>query len=321
VKLSIIIVNWKVRELLRGCLRSVFEQTRLPSGSWEVIVVDNDSRDGSVEMVRSEFPQARLIVSETNLGFADGCQAGYEVSSGEFVLLLNPDTIVLDHAIEKMIEQIEQDPKVAVLGSRLLNTDGSFQRASGGAYPKLTNLAWNYLLLNRLLPSRWAPESLFLEGDPQGIREIEWVSGASLMFRRSAVGERIFDPAFFMFGEDMDLCDRVRDAGWKVLYSARQSIVHHHGSSFAKQSEREVLATVYKGPRSFFARTHNRFELLLYDLILFVGYLSRWLASTLIAAVSGNSDHRDQAHFSRQFVRSMVSARTQTQSRGEQRST
>jgi GT2 family glycosyltransferase len=260
-------------------------------------------------MVEAEFPQVRLIASADNLGFADGCQAGYDISSGKLVLLLNPDTVVLDHAIDSMVALMDKRPDVAILGSRLLNSDGSFQRASGGAYPRLSNVAWNYFFLGKLLPKSWAPEPLFLDGDPPGIREIEWVSGASLMFRRSAVGKRIFDPAFFMFGEDMDLCDRMRRAGWKVLYSAEQSIVHHHGSSFAKQSERAVLATVYKGPRSFFARNHNRFELFLYDAILFLGYGLRWVAASALALVSRSRDHAEQARFSRDFVRSMMRVR------------
>ena len=309
MKLSIVIVNWKVKALLRDCLRSVFAEMKLPAGDYEVIVVDNDSRDGSVEMIEAEFPQVRLIASPDNLGFADGCQAGYDLSSGELVLLLNPDTVVLDHAINSMVALMEARPDAAIVGSRLLNSDGSFQRASGGAYPRLSNVAWNYFFLGKLLPGSWAPEPLFLDGDPMGIREIEWVSGASLMFRRSAVGKRIFDPAFFMFGEDMDLCDRMRRSGWKVLYSTQQSIVHHHGSSFAKQSERAVLATVYKGPRTFFARTHNRFELFLYDAILFLGYGLRWLASSLLAMVSSREDHAEQARFSRDFVRSMMRVR------------
>jgi GT2 family glycosyltransferase len=276
---------------------------------FEVIVVDNDSRDGSVEMMKSDFPWVRVEASPVNLGFAAGSQLGYELSSGEFVLLLNPDTVVVDHAIDTLVERLAATPDAAIIGSRLLNSDGSFQRASGGAFPSLANVAWNYLFLNRVLPARWGPEEMFIKGDPQGIRDIDWVSGASLLFRRAAVGERIFDPAFFMFGEDMDVCDRMKRQGWRVLYSTEQSIIHHHGSSFAKQAEQQVLATVYKGPRTFFARTHGPFALAVYDLLLVVGYGTRWLGALLLQLCTRRQNYADQARFSGDFVRTMLRAR------------
>jgi hypothetical protein len=306
---SIVIVNWKVRDLLRDCLASVRDQMLMDPADYEVIVVDNDSADGSVEMMAAEFPWVRVEASPVNLGFADGSQRGYELSSGEFILLLNPDTVILDHAVDKMVARMAATPDAAIIGARLLNSDGSFQRASGGAFPSLANVAWNYLFLSRLLPARWGPEEMFLKGDPQGIRDLDWVSGASLLFRRAAVGRRIFDPAFFMFGEDMDVCDRMKRQGWRVLYSTEQSIVHHHGSSFAKQAERQIMATVYKGPRAFFARSHGRMALAAYDLLLFVGYGLRWVAADMLNLFTRKAEHAELARFSGDFVRTMVRAR------------
>ncbi|OJU17942.1 MULTISPECIES: glycosyltransferase family 2 protein [unclassified Sphingomonas] len=305
-RLAIIIVNWNVRDLLRDCLAAVRDSEGLAPGDIETIVVDNDSADGSAAMVAAEFPAVRLIESGANLGFARGCQRGYEATAAPFVMLLNPDTMVDRDAIATMLATIAGDPAIGILGARLRNSDGSFQRASGGAFPTLANLAWNYLFLGHLLPRRWAPPAVYLDDDPPGIRPIDWVSGASLTFRRAAVGPRIFDPAFFMFGEDMEVCRRVRDAGWNVLYSARQSITHHHGQSFSRQTSLEVLATVYKGPRFFFRQGRGPLARLCYDAILFTGYASRWAIFSLLAAVRPGSGHAEMARFSRRYLGAMI---------------
>jgi GT2 family glycosyltransferase len=304
--LAIVIVNWNVRDLLRDCLAAITSSTGLAEGEVETIVVDNDSADDSAAMVRAEFPWAHLIESGANLGFADGCQLGYEATAAPFVMLLNPDTVPDPDAIASMLATISGDDRIGILGSRLRNTDGSFQRASGGAFPTLGNLAWNYLFLGAVLPRRWAPRAVYLDDDPSGIRPIDWVSGASLTFRREAVGPRIFHPEFFMFGEDMELCDRVARAGWQVLYSARQTITHHHGQSFARQRSLEVLATVYKGPRFFFRQGRGTAARLAYDAILFVGYASRWAIFSLLALVRPNREYGAMARFSRRYLGAMA---------------
>jgi len=305
-RLAIVIVNWNVRDLLRDCLAAVRDSEGLTPDAVETIVVDNDSADGSAAMVATEFPAVRLIQSGANLGFARGCQLGYETTAAPFVMLLNPDTVVDRDAIAAMLTTIAGDPSIGILGSRLRNSDGSFQRASGGAFPTLTNLAWNYLFLGHLLPRRWAPSAVYLNDDPPGIRPIDWVSGASLTFRRSAVGPSIFHPAFFMFGEDMELCRRVRDAGWQVLYSARQTITHHHGQSFSRQTSLDVLATVYKGPRFFFRQGRGPLARLCYDAILFAGYAGRWAIFSLLAVVRPGEGNAEMARFSRRYLGAMI---------------
>lgn len=305
-RLAIVIVNWNVRDLLRDCLAAVRDSDGIAPGTVETIVIDNDSADASAAMVAAEFPWARLIESGANLGFADGCQMGYAATSAPLVMLLNPDTVVDADAIASMLRQMEDDPAIGILGSRLRNSDGSFQRASGGAFPTLANLAWNYLFLGQVLPRRWAPRAVYMDDDPPGVRPIDWVSGASLTFRRDAVGARIFHPEFFMFGEDMELCHRVRQAGWAVLYSAAQTITHHHGQSFARQHSLEVLATVYKGPRFFFRQGRGPIARTAYDAILFTGYASRWLIFSLLALLRPGRGHDAMARFSRRYLGAMV---------------
>ncbi|MEL6239407.1 MAG: glycosyltransferase family 2 protein, partial [Pseudomonadota bacterium] len=300
-ELAIIIVNWNVRDLLADCLEAVKERTQLSPGVFETIVVDNASADGSVEMLRDKFPWVRVIEAGDNIGFAPGCQLGYEATDAPFVLLLNPDTVVHDNAIDTMLATIKADERIGVLGSRLLNSDGSFQRAAGGAFPTLYNLLCNYMFIGRLLPQALRPEPVYITQDTSDLRDIQWVSGASLLFRRSVVGDQIFAPDFFMFGEDMDLCRRVAEAGYRVVFSGRQTITHHHGRSFSKQPSMEVVGTVFKGPRAFFRRDRGAISLLAYDAILFVGYAGRWAAFSALSIIRPGREYGTMAQFCRRY--------------------
>ena len=309
--LSIITVNWNVRDLIRACLLSVRREMLLAASQYELIVLDNDSHDGSVDMLRAEFPDITLIVSPVNLGFGAGCNRAYRQARGEFILLLNPDTEVIDHALDGLLDAMRARPAAGIIGPRLVHTDGDFQRDSGGALPTLANVAWNYLFLQHLLPGRLAPPPLFLEGDPQGVLPIDWVSGASMLLRRSAVGPQIFDEAFFLFGEDMDVCDRVHRAGWEVLYDSAHSVVHHHGSSFDQQASVAIKATAHLGPRRVFAKNRGRFSLFLYDAILLLGYGLRWPLYGLLEALRPGRGYGARARFSRSYVGSMLKPQPQ----------
>jgi len=305
MRLSIIVVNWKVRDLLRTCLLSVRREMLLPAEDYELIVVDNASHDGSVEMLRAEFPDVTLIESPVNLGFGAGCNRAYAVCSGDFVLLLNPDTVVIDHALDGLLGVLQAHPRAAIVAPRLVNPDRTFQRASGGALPTLRNVAWNYLFLAQLLPRRWAPPALFLAGDPPLMVEVEWVSGASMMLRRAAAGATIFDEAYFMFGEDMDVCDRVRSDGWQVLYVPEHAIVHHHGKSFDQQVSAEVRAAAHRGPRRVFAKRHGPLALWAYDAILVAGFGLRWPVYALLARLRPGRGYAARAAFSRAYLQAL----------------
>lgn len=306
LQLSILIVNWNVRELIRACLLSVRREMLLPPDQYELIVLDNDSKDGSVEMLRAEFPDITLIVSPVNLGFGAGCNQAYLQARGAFILLLNPDTEVVDHALDGLLSVMRGRPRAGIIGPRLVHADRSFQRDSGGALPTLANVSWNYLFLQHLLPRRLAPPALFLEGDPQGLRPIDWVSGASMLLRRAAIGPQIFDESFFMFGEDMDVCDRIHRAGWEVLYDSRHSIVHHHGSSFDQQASVAIQATAHLGPRRVFAKNRGRFSLFVYDAILLLGYGLRWPLYALLDRLRPGRGYGARASFSRTYIRAML---------------
>jgi len=316
MRLSVIIVNWNVRDLLRRCLQSLRADLQLPPDDYEIIVVDNASRDGSAAMLRAEFPDVRLIESAVNLGFGAGCNKAYRESKGAFVLLLNPDTEAIDHVVDALLAIMRERPRAGIVAPRLVNADRTFHKASGGALPTLANVAWHYLFIKNVLPAALGPAPLFLEDGARGLDAIGWVSGASMMLRREAIGPRIFDEAFFMFGEDMDVCDRVRRDGWEVLYAGELAIVHHHGRSFDQQPSLEVRACAHEGPRRVFAKRRGRASVFLYDLIVVAGYLARWGLYRLLSWLRPGKGYAKRADFCRGYVEAVRYSRRRAAAAG-----
>jgi GT2 family glycosyltransferase len=308
VTLSVIVVSWNVRELLRDCLCSLREEMEMPAPQWEVIVVDNASGDGSAELVQREFADVALIANRNNTGFARANNQALQSCRGEFVLLLNPDAVVREHAIDRMLRIMRDQPGIGALGCKLLNTDGSLQRWTGGAGPTLWNIATHFLLLDRVLPRFALPQPLYLEGDPREDTAVGWTSAACMLLRREALGERIFDERFFMYCEDLDLCQRLLRAGWKVMYTPRAAITHHDGKSLAQQT-RDVQASKLRSLRAAFAQHNPHTSLVLYDLIVSTGFLMRSVAYLLMAVMTRSERWRIRASVARQFLREAVVAR------------
>ncbi|PXW96193.1 hypothetical protein C7444_10799 [Sphaerotilus hippei] len=268
---SVIIVNWNVRELLRVCLQSLHDDGGVAAGRLQVIVVDNDSRDGSVAMVREQFPQVELVANGDNVGFGRANNQALPMCRGRHVVLLNPDTRVLDGAIGRMVEMMDAEPAVTVLGCRLLNGDGTLQRWTAGAYPRLANLLNHYFFLDRLLPRALRPMPLYLDHDVSQDIEVDWLCGACMVMRTADLGGQLFNPDYFMYGEDMELCHRLKQAGGTVLYTPRVSIVHYQGESM-KQQQGDVLLSALKGPRQFYRQMRGGRGLWLYDLVTVAGF-------------------------------------------------
>ncbi len=301
VTLSVIVVNWNVRDLLGGCLRSLYAQMLMPRDSWEVIVVDNDSSDGSTEMVRHAFPAAVLLHNRENIGFGKANNQAFRICRGKYILLLNPDTVVLDHAVDRMVEMMETNLKLGALGCRMVNSNGSFQRWTGGSPPTLANVTCHFLLAYKVLPASILPQSLYLENDPEHDIEVGWVSGACMMLRREALRDEIFDERFFLYGEDFDLCDRLARTGWKVVYTPRTQIVHFDGRSLDRQSP-EIQASKLRNLRDIFAARNGRIHLLIYDVVVTTGFLIRSVAFGMGAILRPGRGYSERAAKSRQFL-------------------
>jgi GT2 family glycosyltransferase len=275
IDVSIVIVNWKVRDLLRECLTSLQSASGLSPRQMQVIVVDNDSRDGSVEMVAAEFAGVELIVNPDNPGFGRANNQALSRCSGRYLLLLNPDTVVLEDAVRRLVQRMDDRPDVAAMGCRLVNADGSLQRWTGGAFPRAWNLASHYLFIDRLLPRRLRPAPLYLDYDARTDIEVDWVSGACMILRPSMLGGKLFDPAFFMYGEDMELCHRLKASGHRILYTPCASIVHYQGASM-KQQRGDVLLASLKGPRQFYLQMRGERAVRWFDRLTIAGFALRW---------------------------------------------
>jgi N-acetylglucosaminyl-diphospho-decaprenol L-rhamnosyltransferase len=197
----------------------------------EVIVVDNASTDGTLEIVRGRFPEARVVEQE-NRGFGAGNNAGMRAASGRYFLLLNPDAWLTEGAVEDLVAFADEHPEAAVIGPRLLNPDGSLQRSVRG-YPTPWRIATEYFFLRKLAPRSRALNALFGAGfDHKSVREADYLFGACLLVRRDAVDSvGGFDEKFFLMSEEVDWCYRFRQAGWKVLFFPGAEVFHVVGAS------------------------------------------------------------------------------------------
>lgn len=244
---SIVTVNYNSGAFLLGCLRAVFENTH--TLRLEYFVVDNASvPDGTLERVRTEFPQVSVLQNAANLGFAAGCNVALPHATGRYLLLLNPDTAVQPHALDRMVQFLDARPDVAVLGSPLLHTDGRDQGVAGRGFPTpLAVLFGRTTLFTRLFPGNRFSARFSSRRDPtrRAPYEVDWVSGACMLVRREAIQQvGMLDPGFFFMWEDADWCFRMNRAGWKVYCFHEANVVHCEGGSRNRGWHALWLATV-----------------------------------------------------------------------------
>ena len=221
--LSVIILNYNTRDILRRCLASVFASHT--DFKFEVLVADNGSADGSQEMVKSQFPQAKLTENGKNVGFSKGNNAAIGQSSGRYVLLLNSDTEVRPNTLDLCVKRMEADKDIGILGCKVLLPDGSLDKACRRKFPN----PWNSFL--RLFGLRRFSNYNINSPVNQEV-EIDAVTGAFLMIRREAMDKvGLLDEDYFMYGEDLDWCWQVKHTGFKVLYYPQAEITHYKYSS------------------------------------------------------------------------------------------
>ncbi|MCX8057314.1 MAG: glycosyltransferase [Ignavibacteria bacterium] len=250
VELSIIIVNYNVKAFLQNCLLSILKATEKISS--EIIVVDNASDDGSVEIVKKNFPNVKLIESKENLGFSRANNIGLKISQGKYICLINPDTIVEENTFEEMIQFMERNPEVGLAGCKILNPDGTFQLACRRSFPTPWVAFTKIIGLSKVFPkSKLFAKYNLTYLDENKSYEVDAVSGSFMFFRRE-VYEKIggLDETFFMYGEDLDYCYRVKKAGYKVYYVHSTKIIHFKGES-TKRSNIDELKHFYDAMRLF----------------------------------------------------------------------
>ncbi len=254
IELSIIIVNYNVKEFVLNLLGSI---TKASSNlSTEIFVVDNASDDGSVEAIKEKYPAVNLIANKKNLGFGAANNQALEQAKGKYFLLINPDTIVREDTFYKMINFFVANPKCGIAGCKVLNPDGSLQLACRRGFPGPWTSFTKVMGLSTLFPkSKLFARYNLTYLDENNTYEVDAVSGAFMMMRREVyqnVGG--FDPQFFMYGEDLDLCYRTQNAGYKVFYVHETEIIHYKGESTKRSSIDETK--VFYDAMHLFVKKH-----------------------------------------------------------------
>jgi GT2 family glycosyltransferase len=251
--LSIIIVNWNTCRMLADCLNAAM--AAVANLSFEIIVVDNASTDGSQELVQRQFPNVHLIANTTNVGFAKANNQALRCSRGRYVLLLNSDAFVDKNTIEEMIVFMDQHPEAGIAGCKLRYPNGRLQ-PSCMTFPTLFTELCIAIGLNKLFPkSRLFGRTFMTYWEYDGTCEVEAIMGAFMLVRAAAIDEVGFlDERYFMYSEEIDWCYRFRQQGWKIYYYPAVEAVHLWGGS-SGGVQQELLIQLYRS-RALFFRTH-----------------------------------------------------------------
>ena len=248
IDLTICIVNWNTRDILRKCLQSIY--TYSEDLAIEIIIVDNASTDGTVGQFKSEYPDVLIIENKNNIGFGRANNQAIHQSRGKYILLLNPDIILIEPCLTEMINFLKNHSKVGCVGTKLINTDNRIQKSYFKTFPTPFNQFKEGMLLNRL-KNIISPK----DKDTQNRFEVAWLVGACMMFKSELLKTlRGFDEQYFMFGEDVDLCYQLKKIGFKIYYLNDIKMLHHHAVSSKQQVKRYFSAVLQKESRYKFMK-------------------------------------------------------------------
>ena len=273
--MSVVLVCWNNRDYLEPCLASLYSAGL--RSSFDVVVVDNGSTDGSQAMLRERFPQVKLVQNDHNVGLGRASNQGIEATGGRYVLLLNNDTLVNGYSLDGMVGFLDDNPQAGAVGGRLLNADGSLQ----ACYNRFPSLRDEFLVATRL-------GELFQEGYPaimdgNEVRSVDWLGSACLMLRRAALDQvGLLDEQYFIYGDEADLQYRLVRAGWPIYYLPHATTIHYGGRSLDRWRRRKM---VYRGKMLFFRKNYGRLPTA--GLRLMLASLS--LAKILVWAVASAS--------------------------------
>lgn len=250
IDLSICIVSWNISDILKKCLHSIYQYSE--DLNIEVIVFDNASTDDTLTMVETKFPQVKIIKSQTNIGFGRGNNAALKKSSGKYVLLLNPDIVIVEPCFRKLITFLETHTQFGIVGCKLVYADGRTQKSYFQSFPSLlSELRWGFMLhrifdyFNKKSQNK---SSSF---------EVAWLVGACMLFKHDVLSKlNGFDERYYLYGEDIDLCLRTSILGYKIYYMSNIKMMHHHGASSNRKKNRYFSAVLQKESRYKFMFVH-----------------------------------------------------------------
>ncbi|MHC4124855.1 MAG: glycosyltransferase family 2 protein [Planctomycetota bacterium] len=231
--ISIIIVNFNTGDLLAECIKSI-KQT-ITGHVYEVFVVDNASSDDSLKKAQRLYRDITIVKNRDNLGFARANNQAMQNCHGRFILLLNPDTLLVDNAVDVMIDYMDKDDSIAVVGSRLLNKDRTTQASTAGSFPYLAVVFNETFSLSKFFPKSRRFRGLYLRNNTGSAVEVDWVSGACMLVRRSVIEQvGMLNEGFFMYFEDQEWCYRIKNAGHKIIYYPAAQVIHYEKQSIGK---------------------------------------------------------------------------------------
>ena len=257
--MSIVLVCWNNKGYLDPCLKSLYEGAL--KSSFDVVVVDNGSTDGSQQMLAEKYPEVKLIQNPGNVGLGKASNQGIQATNGRHILLLNNDTIVNGPSLDLLVDFLDAHPQAGAVGGKLLNPDGSFQ----SGYASFSTLTEEFLILTRLGDKLWPGYPS--HGDSAEIEETGWLSSACLLVRRAALDQiGLLDESYFIYGDEADLQYRLNKAGWKVYFLPSSTIIHYGGRSMDRWKRRKM---VYRGKMLFYQKNYSALKTLLLRLMLF----------------------------------------------------
>lgn len=282
---SVVIVSWNTRDILRDCLLSVFEQTR--AASFEIFVVDNNSQDGSADMVRAEFPEVKLIVNAENRGFAAACNQGIRAGAARFTLLLNPDTVILDDAISQCVQYADLHSDIGVVGCQVLE-DQHRITPTGFAFPSPFNVFLALSGLSRAFPrSRVFGRPEMSWWDRTTEQDVDVVTGMFMLVRREAIAQvGLMDESYFVYSEEADWCYRFSQAGWRRVFTPLGRIVHlDGGAKSTSQVSIKMFVQLQKSSMIYHRKNLGLGAWLLVKSIYIVSNLVRMIAWFILSVI------------------------------------
>lgn len=227
MKLSIVVLNYKMRGLVKNCLKAIYESEL--RDDYEVIVVDNASHDGVEKLLAEKYPTARLIKSEKNLGMGGGNNLGIEVARGDYILILNPDIFVFPNTLARLLDFMEKDKKIGLLSPKLLNPDKSLQYTCYRKHNFLTPIFRRTVLGKFNFARRDIDRFLMKDWTHDRPASVDWIQGSCVLSSKEVLTKvGGFDDNFFMYFEDTDLCRRIQEAGYKTVYLPEVEVIHLH---------------------------------------------------------------------------------------------
>lgn len=267
VDMSIVLVCWNNKAYLDPCLKSLYEGGL--KSSFDVVVVDNGSTDGSQQMLAEKYPQVMLIQNAGNVGLGKASNQGIEATNGRHVLLLNNDTLVSGPALDVLVEYLDVHPEAGATAGKLLNPDGSFQ----SGFAPFSTLLEEFLIVTHIGERLWPGYPS--HGDSNEIKETGWMSSACLLVRRAALDQiGLLDENYFIYGDEADLQYRLNKAGWKVVFLPNSSIIHFGGRSMDRWKRRKM---VYRGKMMFYRKNYGWLSTFLLRVMFFVMSLLKLL--------------------------------------------